>query len=218
MKSAMPYRGVTSPQLRRLLRPILNDPAHQLATREQWEHTVRALWDEASHREERYAATALSRHRYYRSHQDSDTIPLYRHMIVTGAWWDHVDEIAAHLVGGILLAYPSSEQPRMRDWAHADDLWLRRTAILSQLRFATQTSRPLLEATIEANLLGSPFGSEFFIRKAIGWALRQYARTDPAWVAGYVTQLGDRLAPLSRREATKHLAGVATEHTDPAVG
>jgi 3-methyladenine DNA glycosylase AlkD len=201
MKSAMPYRGVTSPELRALLRPLLADPRLRVADRAAWEEAVRALWDDAMHREERYAALALTGHRAYRDWQDVDTLPLYRHLVVTGAWWDLVDEVASRRVGPILLADPTRAAPVVLAWATDDDLWLRRTAVLSQLSFRDRTDTALLRACIEPNLADP----SFWLRKAIGWALRQYARTDPGWVRATVGQYGDRLSPLSRREALKHL-------------
>jgi 3-methyladenine DNA glycosylase AlkD len=201
MKSAMPYRGITSPELAALLRPLLSDPDLRLHTRQSWEAAVRELWDGATHREERYAATALTGHRAYRAWQDPDTVPLYRHLVVTGAWWDHVDEVAGNRVGPILLAHPDSVAPVVYGWATDDDLWLRRSAIISQLKFGQRTDRELLTHAIEANL----DDESFWIRKAIGWALRQYARTDPDWVLGRVAHWDERLSGLSRREALKHL-------------
>ena len=109
MKSAMPYHGITAPRLKQALRPIL--ATYAPADRATWEATVRELWDGATHREERYAATALARHRAARAWQDPAALDLYRHLVVTGAWWDHVDEVAAHLVGGVLAGH--------RDGGHA---------------------------------------------------------------------------------------------------
>lgn len=205
MKSTLPYHGLTTPQLRALLRPIFADPAYRITDRPAWDATVRALWDGATHREQRYAATALAGHRHYRQWQDRDTLELYRHLIVTGAWWDHVDDIAAHLVGPILRADHPGVAPVMRRWAGAEDLWLRRTAILCQLGAKTETDTTLLEACITVNLVDSRYGGEFFIRKAVGWALRDYARTDAAWVRDFLTRHDARLSPLSRREGSKHL-------------
>jgi 3-methyladenine DNA glycosylase AlkD len=122
-------------------------------------------------------------------------------MISTGAWWDLVDELASSRVGRILLAHNEVETPRMRSWAMSDDLWLRRSAIISQLTFAQCTDTALLLECIEPNLADG----SFWIRKAIGWALRQYARTDPQWVRATVAGFGDRMSGLSRREAMKHL-------------
>lgn len=205
MKSAMPYRGITAPELKRVLRPVLTDPALVPRTREAWEASVRALWDEAAYREERYAAIALTRHRVARPWQDVDTLDLYRHLVVTGAWWDLVDPVAGERVGAVLLTHRGGATPVLRGWATAEDLWLRRSAILAQLGHREATDTGFLEEVLDANLEDSLHGREFFVRKAVGWALRQYARTDPEWVRRYVASRGDRLAGLSRREALKHL-------------
>jgi 3-methyladenine DNA glycosylase AlkD len=201
MKSQMPYRGITAPQLKSLLRPILADPALRIGERREWEAAVRDLWDGATHREERYAATALTGHRAYRAWQDPDTIPLYQHLVVTGAWWDLVDEVASNRIGPILLSHKAEVTPVVEQWIEHEDLWLRRTSIICQLTFKERTDLGLLRAAIEPNLEDP----SFWIRKAIGWALRQYARTDPDWVRATVAEYDGRLSGLSRREALKHL-------------
>ena len=89
----------------------------------------------------------------------------------------------------------------MLAWSAADDMWKRRSAIMCQLRAADRTDRDFLYACIEPSLTSK----EFFLRKAIGWALRQYARTDPTEVRRYVEENAGRLSPLSRREALKHI-------------
>ena len=93
----------------------------------------------------------------------------------------------------------------MRTYAVDDHLWVRRTAVLAQLKHREDTDLDLLSDVVDANLEGSRFGREFFVRKAIGWALRQHARVDPEWVRAFVEARGDRLSGLSRREALKHL-------------
>lgn len=203
MKSAMPYRGITSGELRLILRPLLG--GHRIGERADWAATVLALWDDANYREERYAATALTGHRHYRGWQDPQAMPLYEHLVVTGAWWDHVDEIAAHRVGPILAAHRDTETARMLAWSVADDMWLRRVSILCQLSHKGTSDLGLLEAVILNNLAGTAYGQEFFIRKAIGWALRQHARVDADWVGAFVAAHRDRLSGLSIREALKHL-------------
>lgn len=200
MKSAMPFLGLTSPGRRATVRPILADPALRCESRGEWERAIGHLWDEAEYREERYAALDLLRHRTYRTWRDPDLMPLVEHLVVTGAWWDLVDELS-NVVGEVLLIDPEGEGLRMREWAERDDLWLRRSAIISQLRHKDRTDTDLLEHVIEVNL----DDREFFIRKAIGWALRQYARTDPVWVQSFVDRHTLRLSGLSRREALKHL-------------
>jgi 3-methyladenine DNA glycosylase AlkD len=199
MKSAMPHRGISRPELKALLRPLL--ATYAPAGRGEWERDVRDLWDGAGFREERYAAITLARHRKARGWQDVDTLDLYRHLVVTGAWWDLVDEIAAHLVGGVLSTHRAEATPVLRSWATDDDLWLRRTAVLAQLRHRADTDVDLLRFAIESNV-DDP---SFWLRKAIGWALRSYAATDPDRVRAEVIRLDGRLSGLSRREALKHL-------------
>jgi 3-methyladenine DNA glycosylase AlkD len=205
MKSTMPFRGISSPQLKATLRPLLADPAYLLSGCDEWEATIRGLWDGAKFREERYAALAISGHRSYRQWAaDRSAMPLYRYLVESGAWWDFVDEIAARRVGPVLRAHPEAEAERMRSWARAESMWVRRAAILSQLSSKGETDRQLLLDCITPNVTDQ----EFFIRKAIGWSLRQYARSDTAaadWVRRSVGQLGPLLSPLSRREALKNL-------------
>lgn len=199
MKSAMPYRGISSPELTALLRPLVKD--WHPGSREAWEATVRALWDGATHREEWYAALTIARHRRARPWLDAGSLDLSRHLVVSGAWWDVVDVVAGHLVGAALRADRAAVTPVVRAWATDEHLWLRRTAVLCQLGARDDIDLDLLRHAIEANL----DDASFWLRKAIGWALRDRARTDPAWVRAEIERLGDRLSALSRREATKHL-------------
>ncbi len=203
LKSAMPCHGLRMSDLRRIVRPMLG--ADPITDRADWEQAVRTLWDDAAFREERYAAIEVAGYRTYRPWQDADTMPLYEHLVRAGAWWDLADPVASSLVGPILLDSPGTEGERMHAWANADDLWLRRTAIIAQLKAGDRTDTDLLTQVIRANLEGTRYGSEFFIRKAIGWALRQYARTDPDWVRTFVATHAAGLSALSRREAVKHL-------------
>ncbi len=203
MKSAMAFHGLAMADVRRVVRESVRE--HPPRDRATWEATLRRLWDGATHREERYATTALARHRSASAWQDPAALGLYRHMVVTGAWWDLVDEIATHLVGGIVASHGSAVTPLVDQWAVAEDMWLRRVAILCQLKHKDTTDLHLLERSIVANLEGSVFGSEFFIRKAIGWALREHAKTDPHWVRAFLLRHEGQLSALSRREAAKHL-------------
>ena len=192
MKSAVPFLGVAAParaELLRDLRPLLVDRAAVTAAAD-------LLWDGARFREERYVATALAR----RLAPQPERLAAHRHWIVTGAWWDHVDEIAARLVGPALGADPAAVTPVLRTWARAPDRWLRRTAVICQLGAKDGTDLELLTEAIEANL----DDGDFFLRKGIGWALRQHARTDPDWVRSFVAA-HPALSPLSRKEALKHL-------------
>lgn len=200
MKSALPYHGLTSPELAGALRPLLRDPALVMRSREEWVATIRDLWEEATHREEWYAALALAKHRAYREWVDSTSMPLWERLIRSGAWWDVVDDIATHLVRDTVLAAPRVEKPRMRSWAVADSLWVRRAAILCQVGAQNRLDQRLLADVVEPNIEDP----DFFSRKAIGWALRDHARWDPAWVRRFVDE-HPALSGLSRREALKHV-------------
>lgn len=197
MKSVMPYLGLSAPALRAVCRERFT--AHRLPTFEVWRDTTLALWREARFREERYAAMVLAEHRFYRPFQQLSTLPLYRELIVTGAWWDYVDLLASHQVGTLLRLFPAPMARTLRAGARDEDMWLRRAAILAQLSFKQATDLRLLYDCIEPSM----DSREFFLRKGIGWALRQYARTDAAEILRFVHTHRDRLSPLSKREALK---------------
>jgi 3-methyladenine DNA glycosylase AlkD len=199
MKSAMPFLGVTKPARTAALRPVIG--SWHPADRGEWDATIRLLWDDAGFREERYAALALLTVRPATPWRDLALVPLVEHLVTTGAWWDLVDEVAGRTVAPVHRAFPAELAPVIRRWSVHDDLWLRRTAVLAQLGSGTATDTGLLADVIAANASRS----EFWLRKAIGWALRDLAHRDPDWVRGYLAEHGEALSPLSRREAAKHL-------------
>jgi 3-methyladenine DNA glycosylase AlkD len=199
MKSAMPFLGVSAPALRRVCREVF--AGLDVPTASAWRRTALSLWRGARFREERHAAIELTGVRRFRPFQDRRALPMYEEMVTTGAWWDYVDVIASHRLGPLLRAFPREMRREMLAWSRDDDVWRRRSAILCQLTFKKDTDLDLLYATIEPSL-GS---KEFFLRKAIGWALRQYAWTDPAEVRRYVRRNEARLSSLSRREALKNV-------------
>lgn len=123
-----------------------------------------------------------------------------REFVVQKSWWDTVDTLAAHVVGPLVRAHPPSAAA-MELWGRDGNIWVRRTALLHQLAYGAATDQERLFALCLENS-GRP---EFFIRKAIGWALRQYARVEPAEVAAFLEANRGRLSPLSYREAAKHL-------------
>jgi len=199
MKSAMPYHGVGSTPARQIFRAVLGQAAIPDAAA--WRRAVLGLWRGATHREERYGALWLAGDRRARGFQAPDTLPMYEEMIVSGAWWDYVDDIASHRLGELVRRYPAEMKREMLRWSKADDMWKRRSSIICQLGRKADTDLDLLYRCIEPSM----DSKEFFLRKAIGWALRAYARVDPAEVARYVAEHQDRLSGLSRREAMKHV-------------
>jgi len=193
MKSAMPYLGVRMPDLRRAWGVVFSE--HPLAHEEDFLRELGDLWEDAEFREERYTALALlDRYPKWVS------LALLERLIVEGAWWDYVDTLARK-VGGLLVRDPSLAGD-MRAWSCDENMWKRRVSIICQLGFKERTDLGLLYDCIEPNL----DDREFFVRKAIGWALRDYAWHDPREVDRYVREHAHRLSPLSKREATKNLA------------
>jgi 3-methyladenine DNA glycosylase AlkD len=194
MRSAMPFLGVRVPDVRRLVRA-------EVRTRGEGRpdvlgHAAERLWEEATHREERYAALALLALRPLRG--EWSLVDLLEHMARTGAWWDLVDEIA-HRVSDLHDAHPEWTADRVRTWSRDESLWIRRLAIISQLGRRDRVDVDLLAEVVEPNLADD----EFFIRKAIGWALREVSSVDAAWVQEYVDT--HPLSGLSRREALKRI-------------
>ncbi len=199
MKSEMPYLGIQAAPFRKGAKAVI--AAHPLDSFEEWTDTVLALWRSARYREERYAAIELAGFRTYQRFRTLDALPMFEEMITTGAWWDYVDSIASHRIGELLRRHPKELPAILRKWAVSDDIWIRRSAILAQLGFKRDTDLKLLYDCIRPSL-GRP---EFFLRKAIGWALRQHAWTDSKEVLRYVKANEKRLSPLSKREALKNL-------------
>ena len=196
MKSQMPFLGVRVPEVRRIVKAAA--AAHPPAGLADLQDTVLALWRNAGCREERYAAIELTGLKLAAG--ELSMLALYEEIIRTGAWWDLVDGVA-HRLGALLQAHRAELVPVLDRWSRDDDVWIRRASITAQLGAKSATDTALLATVIEANL-GDP---EFFIRKAIGWALRQYARTDPDWVRAFVQRHGEQLSPLSRKEALRNL-------------
>jgi len=210
MKSAMPYHGVPTPLLRKVCKLTFADV--QFATASHWQAQVLDLWRGARFREERYAALYLAGDERARPFQTSSAMKMYEELIVTGAWWDYVDDIASHRIGPILRDYPAPMRRKILSWSKSNNLWKRRAAIVCQLGFKAETDLELLYACIEPSL-GS---REFFLQKAIGWALRQYAWTDGAEIKRYVRLNRARLSALSYREALKNIDRVPMRPRKPA--
>lgn len=190
-----PFHGVKTPLRRRLLRESLGGrtPSGPAA----WRDEIEALWH-GRYREERYLALDLAA-RFPRWHQDA--LPLFESMLPEADWWDVLDPLATDLLGSALRERPRLLAARVHAWRRSEHLWTRRASLLVQLKYRGETDTDLLAKTIL--LLAAE--QEFFIRKAIGWALREYSKTTPRWVKRFVTEHETDLAPLSRREALKHL-------------
>ena len=199
MKSAMSFHGVDTETLRSICATVF--ARHPVTSAPRWRSDVLALWHDARFREERYAAIGLTGDRRARPFQTMESLPMYEEMIVTGAWWDFVDTLASKRLGEILRNEPARMRKAMRAWSRSDDMWKRRSAILCQITFKKDTDLDFLFACIEPSLPSK----EFFLRKAIGWALRSYAWTDERPIVAYVEKNRSRLSGLSVREALKNV-------------
>jgi 3-methyladenine DNA glycosylase AlkD len=196
MKTSMPFLGVQATPRRGLVREVKR--GFPIADRADYEAAVTELWA-LPHREGKYMAVAVAQ--LAPAHIAPASLPLYERMIREGAWWDFVDEIAQHLVGAVVLKHPRAAWPVMDAWIDDADMWIRRTAILCQNRHERRTDADRLFRYC----LARAAEPEFFIRKAIGWALRQYSYTEPDAVRDFLRRHGASLSGLSVREASKVL-------------
>ena len=192
--------GIKAVPLRQVCRTTFRQ--YPLQGFDRWRDTVLALWRGARFREERHCAIELCELPEYRIFQTLKSLPLYEEMIVTGAWWDLVDPIATHRISYLMSAFPGHMARVLKQWSHCGDIWKRRTAILSQLRFREKTDLDLLFQFIEPSIESD----EFFLQKAIGWALRDYAWYDIDEIVRFVNANKYRLSKLSQREALKNRA------------
>lgn len=194
MHDQFEYLGIKSPQFKSLMKEHITK--HGLPSADELDAIARDLWS-LPQREFQYAATSLIGR--MEKKLPKGFAPTFEHLITHKSWWDTVDTLAGGSVGVHFQRFPNVREKYLAKWRKSENFWLRRTCILFQLNYKEETDFDLLCEIIRENL-GS---KEFFINKAIGWALRQYARTDPKAVKKFVETTD--LHPLSRREAMKHL-------------
>jgi 3-methyladenine DNA glycosylase AlkD len=204
MKSAMPFLGVPTPARRRAVADALRDNA--CATPQALAELALLLWRGATHREERYAALDLLRLQAHRKLLTAALLPLAHELLDGATWWDLNDELSGELLPRLLLASPSRLKPQLRAWARGPSLWHRRAAMLTQRKLKGADFDAVLFYDCLLPSLGDPaFDREFFIRKGMGWALRERAYEAPDEVEAFCAEYGDRLSPLTRREALRVL-------------
>ncbi|MDO5076296.1 DNA alkylation repair protein [Corynebacterium sp.] len=199
LKTDEPMLGLPIPLLRKIVRQSVRTPLSPPTLY----NAARELWDGATHRDFRRAAIMLLLVPKHAATLDSSAMDVVEHFVRTGAWWDLVDEcvhVHNYIRGPRGSENFDTEFARMLRWARDPDRWIRRFAILCQLQAKGDTDPTLLSEVISMNLEDT----EFFVAKAIGWALRDYARTAPEWVRNFVAD-HPTMQPLSRREALKHL-------------
>ncbi len=194
MRDQFEYLGIKVPEMGRLMKQHVRE--HGLPPLVDLDQILRDLWA-LPQREFQYAANGLLEK--FEDRLPSKFIETLEYLLTDKSWWDTVDTIAIGALGVHFKRYPNVRRKYLGRWRRSENFWLRRSAILFQLGYKQDTDFDLLRDIIRENL-GS---KEFFINKAIGWALRQYTRVDPQGVRQFVA--GTPLSPLSAREALKWL-------------
>lgn len=192
MRSRFEFLGVKTPARRKAAKAFFKK--HGGAdidwrfVRQAWEHPFREM---------QYAALDYLETR--KNLLRPGDLPQLKKLAQSKSWWDTIDFLD-RLAGGIIAGFPET-RPVILQWSRDEDIWLRRLAIDHQLLRKDQTDQHLLEQILVNNLNQT----EFFINKAIGWALRDYSKTNPEWVKNFIRQHHGKMAPLSIREASKYL-------------
>jgi 3-methyladenine DNA glycosylase AlkD len=193
MKNNFEFLGIKSPQRRVLLKEILNNTK---LSKKELIKTVEDLWSEEAREFQHVAMDLLLK---YKKLLDINDLELLEKLVVTKSWWDTVDILAVNLIGYILKDNTSVINTYINKWLECDNIWLNRTAILFQLKYKNDTDEKLLYEIIRR----FTSSSEFFIQKAIGWALREYSKTNQNSVIEFINN--NELKPLSRREGLKYV-------------
>lgn len=193
LKDNFEFLGVKTP-----LRKLVSKEFLKEKSKENFidEALVRELWAN-EYREMQYIAIDYlikQKKKLQREH-----ITLIKDLIVTKSWWDSVDLIASHLAGELGRKYPELIEEYFLPWSESENMWLRRTAILYQLKYKENTNTDFLKQVIKVTL----HQEEFFIRKAIGWSLREYSKFNQEWVREFIAN--NKLSKLSEKEASKYL-------------
>lgn len=192
MKNKFEFYGITALQRKKLQKPFLMK--QHLPPRRDLSRLVKKLWRLPQREYQMFAQELV--HKFDKELVKED-IALLEYMITHKSWWDTVDFIAANMVGQYFKLYPQLRSKILTKWLKSGNIWLQRSVLVFQLKYKAEVDVDLLSRGIKY-LLGS---KEFFINKAIGWALRQYGKTNPGWVISFVSN--NTLHPLSRREALR---------------
>jgi 3-methyladenine DNA glycosylase AlkD len=194
MKDNFPFLGIKTPERRRLTKEFFAET--QILKKPFQHELVSELWKKEE-REYQYAACDYITSSLKKLAKED--MLFMEKLITEKSWWDTVDTLAAHPVGRIASDHPETIEETIRSWAYGSHLWLRRTSIIFQLRYKQETREDVMYEFISHNA----DSKEFFIQKAIGWALREYSKTNPESVRSFISSAS--LAPLSIREGSKYL-------------
>ncbi|WP_047985241.1 DNA alkylation repair protein [Ornithinibacillus californiensis] len=194
MKNHFSFLGIKSPERKKLTNLYFQET--KILKQNFDPKFVKALWNME---EREYQYVALDYIERSLRNVTKDDIKLMEYLITTKSWWDTVDMLAQKPIGKIMMESPVLIEVKMEQWSIDVNMWLRRTAILFQLKYKEKTNASLLYDYI----LRNADSKEFFIQKAIGWALREYSKTNPESVRNFIQN--HELAKLSIREGSKYL-------------
>lgn len=197
MKTEQPFYGVQSKPCQQIFRAARQQ--HPITSRDEYEAVVRALW-RGQYREEMYQALRVAEQT--RPFFNIASWPLYEHLVRTAPWWDTLDWVAGGVVSTLMRKSHDARdtiEPRLIAWRTDDRMWVRRASLLAHLKQKSNINLDLMAETV----LLLAHEQEFFIRKAIGWVLRDYSYADPLWVDAFVAEHAAVLSALSQREALK---------------
>ena len=193
MRHQFPFLGIAGPERNALYKKYF--PEAKKTRIIDWDF-VDTCWEKEPREYQYVAANYL---KAMQSYLTKDDLPKLEHLVVTKSWWDTVD-ILDRVVGSLVYDKPELGEIILQ-WSLSDNIWLRRVAIDHQLLRKEKTNVQLMEKILLNNL----DQTEFFINKAIGWALRDYSKINPEWVASFIEKNKERMAELSIKEASKYL-------------
>ena len=192
MKNQFKFFGIYTTERRKISNDYIKEVG--VLSANELDKTVKALW-KMPNREFQYVAMELIA--FHKKYWTEDIIELTEFCIINKSWWDTVDNIASLILANYFKLFPHQIKPVTNKWNKSNDFWLQRSSIMFQKTCKKNTDTDLLSKYI----LNCNNSKEFFIQKAIGWALREYSKTNPAWVTEFVAN--NQLAPLSKREALR---------------
>lgn len=195
MRNYFSFFGIKKPVRKEITKPILLLINKNTSEKDVLE-LVTLLWKKKEREFHYLAIDIINKYKKYLSKDSFNTIEW---MLVTNSWWDSVDSLANYAVGPLVANFPELRR-EMKRFSNDANFWLKRIAIIHQLTYKSKVDEEFLFKVC----LQHAHDKEFFIRKAIGWALRQYAKHKPKEVKRFVELNKDKLSPLSVREALKH--------------
>ncbi|MBN2668735.1 MAG: DNA alkylation repair protein [Bacteroidales bacterium] len=194
MKNKFPFLGISSPERAEIYKIIFDQFGAPSLT--EFEAIVNLFWKMPEREFHYFAMHIIEKHKRKLAPSHLEFI---LDLIVKNSWWDSIDWLAPHFVGKILKDFPELREEYVPQWIASDNIWINRTAILFQLKYKKDTDFNLLIEIIES----LKHHKEFFVKKAIGWVLREYSKTNPEAVLQYIEQA--QLQALSEKEGLKHI-------------